>query len=96
MISQLKEMLRDIVALLDMGESGAAMKLIALFTVNFEDFLRQNQNYIFTHEMFNLNRCLTQMMVFMEEQNLPGLQEVINTTFVKFLEDWDFANKPGN
>ena len=96
MNNRLKEMLSDIVTLIDMDESGAAMKLIALFTVNFEDFLRQNQDYIFPHEMSDLNRCLNQMMVFMEEKNLSGLREVINLTFVKFLEEWDFENKSGN
>ena len=96
MNNRFKEMLSDIVTLIDMGESGAAMKLIALFTVNFEEFLRQNQDYIFPHEMSDLNRCLTQMMVCMEEKNLPGLRELINTTFVKFLEELDFKNKSGN
>ncbi|MBO8167965.1 MAG: hypothetical protein H0Z35_02125 [Thermoanaerobacteraceae bacterium] len=90
MIHQLKELVDHIIACIEIEDHKSAMQAIAHFTVQFEEFIQENKDYIFDQEIANLNRCLVQMMDCMEQNDLQGLREIINSTLKCFLDDWDF------
>ncbi len=96
MINKLRELMDHVVICIDIDDSESAMLAIAQFTLLFEDFLRQNKEYIFDREIAALNRRLIQMMRCMEHNDLRGLKETINLNFRTFLDGWDFDNSPLN
>ncbi len=90
MTDKLRELTDRIITCIDMEDYKSAMRAIASFTVQFEDFIQQNKEYIFDREMASLNRCLAQMMQCLERNDLQGLKEIIDSNFKAFLDDWDF------
>ncbi|SHK30524.1 hypothetical protein [Desulforamulus aeronauticus] len=92
MIPHLKEMLNYIVLSIEKGDTSAAMREIALFTELFDQFLQQNQVYIFSQEVQNLNNCIGRMMDYLERGDLVSLKEVITNSFMGYLDNWDFNN----
>jgi len=91
MINSLKELLSDIVTLIEIGDHTGTMQAIANFTLMFDEFLQQNKEYIFQQEMANLNRCLMQMVYCLEQNDLQGLKE-IDEAIMGFINNWDFSN----
>ncbi|WP_157833442.1 hypothetical protein [Desulfotruncus alcoholivorax] len=49
MINRLREVIGNIAVCADAGDHPAVMREIARFTVLFDEFLRQNKDYIFGH-----------------------------------------------
>lgn len=96
MINRLREVIGNIVVCAEADERPAAMREIARFTVLFDEFLRQNKDYIFGHEIESLNRCMIRMLACMEEGDLGGLAEIVESALRGLLDDWDFHNKPAN
>ncbi|AEF94668.1 hypothetical protein Desca_1822 [Desulfotomaculum nigrificans CO-1-SRB] len=96
MINRLREVIGNIAVCADAGDRPAAMREIARFTVLFDEFLRQNKDYIFGHEIESLNRCMNRMLACMEEGDLGGLAEIAGSALRGFLDGWDFHNKPAN
>ncbi len=92
MIDKLRSILVEIVYLLRAGEDSAAMKLVAVFVSLFQEFLQQNSSFIFDHEISELNRCLSEMVVHIENNDGDSLLEMIETTLKTFLDRWDFNN----
>ncbi len=92
MINSLKEMLSDIVTLIEIGDHTETMQAIANFTLLFDEFLQQNKEYIFHQEMANLNRYLIQMVYCLEQNDLQGLKEAIDEAIIGFINNWDFSN----
>ena len=97
MISQLKELLNNIVIDIEMDDIPVAMREIARFTVLFDQFLQQNKDYIFLQEVQKINNCLGRMLDYMEQGNLVSLKDEITNSFLGDLDNWDFNNnKPIN
>lgn len=96
MIRRLKEALDKIVGCARAEDRVGVMQSITEFTMLFEEFLRQNDRYIFASEVVGLNRCLMGMVAHLEAGDLGGLVEVIEANLRNFLDDWDFQNKPVN
>jgi len=96
LISQLIEAIGNISVCAEAGDRPAAMREIAFFTELFEEFLRQNKDYIFGHEIESLNSCMNRMLACLEEGDLDGLAEIAGSALRGFLDDWDFLNKPAN
>ena len=92
MVDKLIDMLGRIVVEIDLGDSPAAMSEIAGFTDFFNQFLRENKDFIFAHEILDLNELMGQMLLFMEQKNMSALKEVITQSLLKLLEHWDFNN----
>lgn len=76
-----------------MGDTPAAMRKIARFSVLFDQFLKKNKDCFFLQEIQNLNNCMGQMLEYIEQGNLASLKEVITSSFLGYLNNWDFNNK---
>lgn len=96
MIRQIKEALDLLFACAEAGERSGALRAVAQFAVLFDEFLRQNKQYIFAYEAANLNNCMKKMLAAMENKDFRGLIEIIQSSFINFLDDWDFDNKKLN
>jgi len=96
LINRLREAVGNIVVYVDAGDYPATMREIARFTVLFDEFLRRNKDYLFGHEIKNLNRYMYRMLACMEEGDLGGLVEIAESALRGLLDDWDFHNKPAN
>lgn len=96
MIDRLREVVGNIAVCVEAGDRPAAMREIARFTVLFDEFLRHSKDYLFGHEIENLNRCMNRMLTCMEEGDLGGLVEIAESALRGLLDDWDFLNKPAN
>ncbi|MCL6639022.1 MAG: hypothetical protein K6T80_04975 [Firmicutes bacterium] len=48
------------------------------------------------NEAAGLNSSLKEMLEAMENNDFHGLTEIIRSTFLNFLDEWDFENKPLN
>ena len=92
MIEDLKEELSQIVLEIELGDTYAAMRKIALFTVTFDQFLQENKDYIFLKELQDLNSCMGLMLEYMELNDLISMKEVINHSFIQLLDSWGFNN----
>ena len=92
MIEDLKEELSRIVLEIELGDTSAAMRRIARFTVTFDQFLQENKDYIFVYELQDLNSCMGQMLQYMELNDLTSLKEVINDCFIQLMDNWGFNN----
>lgn len=96
LIDRLREMIVNIALCADAGDRHAAMREIARFTALFGEYLRQNKDYIFGHEIISLNRCMNWMLACLEAGDLDGLAEIAGSALRSFLDEWDFPNKPVN
>jgi|GEM_PF-2871193 len=94
MVGQIKLVLGVLTASVEAGERSAALQAVAQFAVLFDEFLHRNNQYIFAHEAASLNNCLKEMLAAVESNDFHGLTGLIRSTFLNFLDEWDFENKP--